>query len=367
MNTVSRTQEFNDKLAKLRAWMLSANLETLFITQSHNFSWLTAGGENFVFTAQGGGVANILVTPDQVHLICNSIESVRMVAEELADLPIEVNDHLWHLDPAATEAHLAKLSTGKITRDTGVEDQLKSVRDPLHQGEVERYRWLGAQAEEAIRGAAHQLKKGMTEYEAAAILSHEVMKRECWPVVLLVAADERVEKFRHPLPTNKTINQYVVLVLGARRYGLITSVTRLVSFQPIDDTLRRKHDAVCHVDATLNLYTRPGAKYSDILNKGIEVYQQYGFGEEWHLHHQGGPTNYLGRTLKATPETHDPVLAPQAVAWNPSITGTKSEDTIITSEQGIEIITPAQDWPMLSIEVDGQTMNRCDILVRPSS
>jgi hypothetical protein len=46
------------------------------------------------------------------------------------------------------------------------------------------------------------------------------------------------------------------------------------------------------------------------------------------------------------------------VGWNPSITGTKSEDTILTRAAGRapEILTAMTDWPML-----GQ---RPDILVR---
>jgi hypothetical protein len=57
-------------------------------------------------------------------------------------------------------------------------------------------------------------------------------------------------------------------------------------------------------------------------------------------------------------------LENQPFAWNPSITGTKSEDTILATSTGPEIITPARDWPMVSVEGDDGAWQRPDILVR---
>ena len=42
----------------------------------------------------------------------------------------------------------------------------------------------------------------------------------------------------------------------------------------------------------------------------------------------------------------------RAALERPSITGTKSEDTIIATSQGVQIITPAANWPMVTVEDD---------------
>ena len=47
------------------------------------------------------------------------------------------------------------------------------------------------------------------------------------------------------------------------------------------------------------------------------------------------------------------VAAGQAYAWNPSITGMKSEDTILVGEQGNEVLTAIEGWPMLTVELAG--------------
>jgi Xaa-Pro aminopeptidase len=156
-----------------------------------------------------------------------------------------------------------------------------------------------------------------------------------------------------------------MLVLCARRYGLVVSLTRMVSFTPVSAELRRKHDAVCRVDASLILNSKPGVSYGEVLRRGILEYERAGFPEEWKLHHQGGPTGYVGRTVKVSPTTTLPVQASQAAAWNPSITGTKSEDTILIREKGFELLTQPRDWPLLKVSLDGGQVERCDILVKP--
>jgi Xaa-Pro aminopeptidase len=71
------------------------------------------------------------------------------------------------------------------------------------------------------------------------------------PVVNLAAADGRIFDYRHPLPTNRSVDHYVLIVLGGRRNGLVASVSRLVYFGDIPEELQRRHRAVTEVDSVL--------------------------------------------------------------------------------------------------------------------
>ena len=47
-----------------------------------------------------------------------------------------------------------------------------------------------------------------------------------------------------------------------------------------------------------------------------------------------------------------------------SVPGAKSEDTVLVTESGAEVLTPSPGWPQIEVEVDGQVMERPDILAR---
>ena len=45
-------------------------------------------------------------------------------------------------------------------------------------------------------------------------------------------------------------------------------------------------------------------------------------------------------------------------AWNPSVQGTKSEDTVIVTESENEIITGIPGWPSVAVDYQGKTYLR---------
>ena len=72
----------------------------------------------------------------------------------------------------------------------------------------------------------------------------------------------------------------------------------------------------------------------------------------------------LGYELTMYPGIQETVQENQAFAWNPTITGTKVEDTIITFKDHIDVVTKADNWPMIPVDVNGKTYEQPDILIR---
>jgi Xaa-Pro aminopeptidase len=148
--------------------------------------------------------------------------------------------------------------------------------------------------------------------------------------------------------------------VNARKWGLIVSLTRFVYFGKLPEELREKYEANVFIDCTLMAHTHPGIPAREVLQKGIEAYLEKGYPEEWKLHHQGGSIGYTGRDYRVNFKTPDIVQENQAFTWNPSITGTKSEDTILAISKGPEMLTRPILYPTLSMEV-GRTA-----FIRPS-
>jgi Xaa-Pro aminopeptidase len=180
--------------------------------------------------------------------------------------------------------------------------------------------------------------------------------------VMLVAADQRIQKFRHPVPTDLAWKKVLMIVVCARRSGLIVSLTRIVAAGTVPDDLSARTNAVAAVNANLLAATKPGATGAALYQVAACSYAQLGFADEEKLHHQGGACGYRTRDWVAHPASTDVVRDRQAFAWNPSITGTKVEDTVIVSGEQLESITATADWPQISISVDGKEYRSPDVL-----
>ena len=358
--------EFSQKQDHIRALLAERELDALLLRRVSSFAWATCGAASYVNTATTNGEAALLITPSGRYLITSNIEATRLEQEEkLAAQGWEFRVAPWHQAQdtvAELTAGLRLGADGPYPGATDLSGDLARLRANLTPEEGERFRVLGRLCAEAMDSAVRAVRPGQTEYQIAALLAQQAESRGVQAIVNLIATDGRIFAFRHPLPTGKKLERYAMLVLCGRRWGLVCSITRFVHFGRLPDDLRRKAEAVARVDATFIAATRPGRTLGEIFRQATEVYAETGFPEEWNLHHQGGPAGYEPREYVATPGSTDVVSVGQAYAWNPSIAGTKSEDTILVGETGNEVLTAIENWPTLSVAVNGETFARPAIL-----
>jgi antitoxin VapB len=227
---------------------------------------------------------------------------------------------------------------------TDVSDEVAPLRYVLDPDALERYRGVGADAAAAVAEAASSLEPGMVEHEAAANLAAACRRRGLFSSVLLVAADGRIASYRHPIPHGDRITRRAMLVVSAERGGLYANVTRIVHLDEPDAELERRQEACETILRRMRgEATRPGRTLADAFADCRRFYAEAGFPDEWKLHHQGGMTGYASREVIATPETLQEIRGGQALAWNPSITGAKAEETFILAGSGPEVITPSPE------------------------
>lgn len=358
--------EIETKLQQVRDLMVARKLDGILLQRTANFAWLTNGAASYVNIASSTGAASLLITLENQYVITNVIEAPRLDAEEeLAALGFRFLADPWHEPYAETQALLSRLRLGSDAGYPGAEDvsaELTQMRLVLTPAEIAQFRQLGSACAQAMNEAIRQVRPGMTELAIAGLLSQATYAAGAVPIVNLIATDERIFRYRHPLPTAKRMEHYAMLVLCGRQRGLVASITRLVHFGPLPEEVRRKQDACARVDATFIARTRPGARLRDVFRAGVEAYAAVGFPGEWQLHHQGGPAGYEPREVIATPSAAHAVHVGQVYAWNPSITGVKSEDTILVGEQDNEVLTAIAGWPMITVEVGGKALLRPAVL-----
>lgn len=391
--------ETHAKLDRLRAWMTTAGYDAVILRRTASLAWITTGATTYVNTANGEGPVTAVVTADRQILLTNTIEGPRIVEEEhVADLGWEVRRSPW-FESAATPTHADILgravTADRIASDTslpgttGVGGEISRLRSRLLPVEVERFRLLAAECANVMNAAVRSTQPGQSEYEIAAHLWAAAQPRGIQVIVNLIATDERIRRYRHPLPTTKTLDRHALLVMCGRRDGLVASVSRIVHFGPVPEEIQRAQDAVAHVDAAAISASRPGRTLGDVFGEIQRAYADAGFPDGWQGHHQGGVAAYEPREYLALPNNED-VLEPGMVcAWNPSLPGAKSEDSVIVggaataatgsdpatapgfdpttgpatapgSEPAPDVVTAIPHWPM----IETATIPRPGILVR---
>jgi Xaa-Pro aminopeptidase len=358
--------EFDRKQELIQAFLDEQMLDALLLQLVSSFAWATCGAASYVNTATSTGEAMLLITRFGRYLLTNNIEATRLEQEgRLAQQGWDFHVRPWH----EARDMVAKVAQGlKLAADVpypgaiDVGDALSRWRAKLSPEEGGRFRELSRLCAEAMAGAVREVRPGQTEYQIAALLAQQAESRGAQAIVNLIATDERIFHFRHPLPTEKELERYAMLVLCGRRWGLVCSLTRLVHFGRLPDELRRKAEAVAQVDAAFVAATRPGQTLGQIFDQAMVAYKETGFADEWQWHHQGGPAGYEPREYIATPGSTDLVVLGQAYAWNPSITGVKSEDTILVGGEEAEVMTAIDGWPMLSVMVSGKEYARPGVL-----
>ena len=367
---MDKNSEIKEKERRVREFLEKKGLDGMLLCRQDNFSWFTAGKANSVVMGADIGFTPILVTPTKKYIITNNIEAPRIMEEEVQNQGFELVTLAWYHFDNEFLNRVKNLAEGRVGSDApfpGLElvgRDFSELRYTLTPEEIQRYRWLGRESTKAMEESCREIIVGQSEFQIGACLAKKLFDRGIIPSVLLVGTDERIFNYRHPVPTEKKLQKYAMIVVVAVKGGLNVALTRLVHFGPPPQEIVEKHKAVVNVDATLITSTVPGKSYSEIFDKGARAYAQAGYPDEWKKHFQGGPIGYGPREFNATFETHQEVLVNQAVAWNPTITGVKSEDTFIIGEKGREIITTTDNWPVVEVKVEGQVIQRPDILKR---
>lgn len=331
----------------------AAGLDALVLRRPGNVAWYSGGGRTHILAAQDVGVADVVVTREGDEVVTAVNEAARLEAEELGALGARFRVLGWD------EPREPALPTGErvgcdspLAGARDVAGDVEALRRMLTPAELERYRRLGRDAAVALTEACGRVEPTTTEYGAAALAAAALVERGADPVVLLVAGEARLPLHRHPLPTGEPLGRLAMVVVCARRHGLIACLTRMVSFGGLAPPLADAYARLLHVDAAFNRATRPDEPVGAVFRRGAAAYAEHGFAAgEWRLHHQGGPTGYEPRDYLATAESRPVVREGQAFAWNPSVPSLKSEDTVVAWDDGPEILTADPAWP--AVEVDG--------------
>jgi hypothetical protein len=353
---LDRRLDIDDKQAWIAGLLEQSECDGLLILEPENFAWLTSGGTPRGILDAAAQPA-LFFSPQQRCVICSNVDTQRLFDEEIDGLGFQVKEWPWHWGREQLIADLCpkrKVASDRPFKDCKpVGEILRQRRRLLSAYERACYRSLGQLLAHALEAVCRNLVPHQTEREAAGQIGHRLLHRGAFPLAISVAADGRSRTYRHAGFTSTPISRYCVVTATARKYGLCVTASRSMTFGPPEESFKKEHETACKIAATY-----VGASWADavpkaILSTGRHIYQVNNYEHEWRLSPQGFVTGRATVEQPLMPQTEDLLQMSWAVTWRPSVGAALSCDTYLITEQGPEIVTPAQAWPLMRIRFHG--------------
>lgn len=366
-----RREEIDIKVKRIIKLLEAENLDALYLTRQSNFAWITAGANGVITSCVEDAVAAILITrDDKRYAITNVIEERRMKEEEhLEELGFKILSQAWYENKNEQMVIDIAGSLDRVGSDApfGGAKMIHHKILPLHYSltynEICRYQYLGDTMSEALEKYLATVKPGMTEYEITGGIANALWPKEIGQVLFLVATDERIYHHRHAAPTSKRLEKQLMVSCNGRYKGLITTTTRMVYFGTPPAKLLEQFEKNAEIECRMIAATKPGVDELVPHMIGKKLYEEFGVGDMYYRHAQGGPQSYYNRYYAVSEFVHGITQVNQCYCYQPVIDGTKTEDAFIAMENGPLFITKPFSFPKIVKTVDGITMERPGMLV----
>jgi Xaa-Pro aminopeptidase len=230
--------------------------------------------------------------------------------------------------------------------------------------ERQRLRELGRTVSLAVEATCRNFDRGETEADVAGHLAHRLVREGVFPIDLRVSSDERLARYRQPGFKSAPIHKRATVTVTGRRFGLCATVSRTVSFGPVEPEFRARHSLAAMIDATCIYFSRPGEPVSEVIRRARRIYEKFNHPHEWTLDYLGFTVGYTPREVLFVPDSPIVLGPDMAVCWSPSVGSARSSDTIVVDSRGFEVVTAAQNWPQIEVAVKGFGIARPGILER---
>ena len=346
-------QDALEKQERVRNWLSKVGADGLVVSRRDQFAWLTSGGDNRVLNNTENGFGHLVITTSgKQYLVAQSMDATRLLEEQVPNQGFELVPLHWFEEDPHQQAY--KLAGQRVVADTAlagaqeVNSTLAYLHYPLTKLELDRSRWLGQKVAELLEKVAQTVVPGQTEQDIAIQLNCEAVR---WGIdldVLIVGSDERIFKYRHPLPTLKPVKNYVLLHPAARKWGLHANVSRSLHFGVAPREIQRAYQAVATIEAYIFASLKAGLSFAKLFEMQKSWYAEVGFPSEWQNHYMGGPTGYLVVDTNRN-QTETCLQKNQAFDWFVTVTGAKVEELSLLTDSGFELASRGSIWPGIEV------------------
>ncbi len=360
--SMTREEDVSRKTAVLTEYLKKRGIFAVKFDKVDNFAWITSGARSYVTDGDHFGIASALLTTESLYVISKNPETTRLVNDELPS-NVKAIGYPWYGKMDDTVEELIGSKAIVTDEDENLQDFLLKNRVVLSDYEIGNYEDVGKRTARALEKAMKKFTPEMTEIHAKALVEAELIEEDLDVLLVLVFGDESRSLYRHNLVRNVKIGKRCFASVNSKKYGLVVSATRTIEFVK-DEKFEEQTEKTIEIETEILDATFTEKTISSVFQRLDDSYRTHGYPDEWHLHHQGGIAGYNSREVFATPDLRFDLENGMAFAWNPTVTGTKSEDTYIRTGNGMKLVSTDEesDWPCIEKTVGGRKYVRPGIL-----
>ncbi len=360
-------QEVAIKEKRLLDFLDLHDYDAAVIGRAENFAWITGGGENRVVLNSEIGFSYLVITREKKTVVSLIADGEKVLIEELEGLGYSLDVLKWY--EKSKESRVLELVEGlHVISDIPLPSvdfkpsSFYPLYYPLTENEVQKYRLLGKLTEQILYDATYKIKPGMTEYQVQGMLAGMYGEQNIDISVMLIGSDYRIGAYRHCLPSNKEIEKLLLISPAVKKWGLHANVARMICFGEIPEDTKRRYEAVKEIEAESISLSTPGRLFSEILAVQKKMYHEFGFGDEWQNHFQGGVTGYMVSDPTLCMDKQNKLIGNQSYDWFITITGAKGEELTLNVDGTIEVPTVNGVWPTKTYKRNNILINLPDII-----
>ncbi|MGL4676993.1 MAG: M24 family metallopeptidase [Brevinema sp.] len=335
---------------KIREYLTQNQYDGMLLGRRSSFAWFS-GGESSMNFYTDMGLGFIWVTKDNAFVFCGNNEHDRISHEIFKD-KFPVQSFSWIEGPAPNLQNL--IANKKVVSDFGLvnttEDfgNIKKLRYQLSPDQIKIATELSKRSSELLEKSLKNLKVGMSELSIQAEIRYTFEKEGISLPVLLIAGDENLNSYRHPLATTTIIQERIMAVICAQYKGVMIAASRIRYFREENSQEKLYNQRVAKINAEMIATSILGIHSSSLWESLLQSYKNHKVEDEYLNHHQGGAIGFESREWILRPNLDETLLENQLIAWNPTLRGTKSEETVIINGDNPKVLTISGDFPILT-------------------
>lgn len=349
-----KTVNINDRLMKIRAGLKALSLDGIVLTQNPNIYYCTGftGSDSWaIITSRNAYLVTDSRYTEQAKKQC-PVAKVIVRSDLISKTTAEILNRQKSIKTVAIEnktpfniyADLRKRLKTRVKPGKYIIEKIRQTKDTE---EARCISQAGKIAMQALAETLKQIKPGITETQAAALLDYSIHKRGCGNGFETIVAFGANGSQPHYQPSDKKLkkNDIILIDFGASYKGYTCDITRCFTIGKASRQYLHAYKTVYLAQQAAIKTIKPGITVADVEKAARDVigqtdFPQYGHGTGHGLGLEVHELPVVSQKIKNQKLYPGHIITIEPGIYIPGKLGIRIEDDILVTENGFRKLIP---------------------------